>query len=532
MSTSNIHFISIAGPDSADDKKDRQRRVRSLVASRHYRQQRAENIEANLSYEQSTRVVVRNKNNQPQSKKEIQAPSAAPGPHGRTRTRSSPNAWPTVRLRQQITAEPPAVPEASGDESRHFAVSRHHMSYLGQGAKDPFVAMPTSVKTPRMDRHLNYYVNVLMRQMRPSWTFALVRKKFGCRSFVNADELQLMATCVFASTARAMRTGDLAIYSATDELGAANLRSASFDWLYFKGKTMQIINARLAVPQHAISDHTIGAICELILSETYSGNTDHIAIHALGLRQLEELRRSNDDLPHHLTYRILESYIKAATVSLTKLAVPFTLKMSKSGPLAHIEHVLPDLGSYLIRKWPQLSSNQAVVSILHDIVTTTRHTYGGLENGTRGVDEDYHDSIAYMNLYIEYRLLNWDASTAIERICRIACLLYVNTSLVRAYQPSAAIIRNLVTALREMLGSIDETDSWARCPDVLLWVLAIGAHCSRQQDGEWFFVDCLWQTATLLDLHTWEDARDLLARYLFVDEIYQETLEVIWARKS
>jgi hypothetical protein len=106
-----------------------------------------------------------------------------------------------------------------------------------------------------------------MRQMRPSWTFALVRKKFGCGSFINADELQLAATCVFASTARAMLTGDLSKYDIADEQGAANLRSASFDWLYFRGKTMQIINARLADSQDATSDHTIGAVCELIMSE-------------------------------------------------------------------------------------------------------------------------------------------------------------------------------------------------------------------------------------------------------------------------
>jgi hypothetical protein len=103
---------------------------------------------------------------------------------------------------------------------------------------------------------------------------------------------------------------------------------------------------------------------------------------------------------------------------------------------------------------------------------------------------------------------------------------------VRAYRPSAAIIRNLVNALREMLKQTDETDLWTQCPDVLFWVLVIGAHCSHQPGDEWFFVDCVWQTAMLLNLNTWEDARNLLVQYLFIDEIYQEKLEVIWSQKG
>jgi hypothetical protein len=103
--------------------------------------------------------------------------------------------------------------------------------------------------------------------MHPSWTFALVRKKFGCRSFVNADELRLNAICFYASTSRALLTGDLALHTMADELEVADMRSASFDWLYFKGKTMQIINARLSNHRDSISDNTIGAICEMILAE-------------------------------------------------------------------------------------------------------------------------------------------------------------------------------------------------------------------------------------------------------------------------
>ncbi len=108
--------------------------------------------------------------------------------------------------------------------------------------------------------------------MRPSWTFALVRKRFGCRSFVNADELFLNSLCVCASTSRALLTGDIATYTMADDFEAAETQSASFDWLYFRGKTIQIITARLSNPQDAISDPIIGAVCELIMSEVCPGS--------------------------------------------------------------------------------------------------------------------------------------------------------------------------------------------------------------------------------------------------------------------
>ncbi|KAI1178840.1 hypothetical protein F4777DRAFT_37681 [Nemania sp. FL0916] len=528
MSPGSLHFISIAGTDSADAKRDRQRRVRSYVTSRYYREQRAKGGETHHSNRRPAQIAL--ENDRSRSAEDAASSRPALNTYTHAQAHSSPEAEP-------VGAPSLTTSEAFDDKPGHLQVS-HPMNYLGQGVSDPFAAMPRDQMTPRMDKHLYYYVNVLMRQMRPSWTFALVRKKFGCGSFANADDLQLNAICVFASTARAMRTSDLSVYSVTDELGAADLRSASFDWLYFKGKTMRIINTRLTNPRDAISDHTIGAICELIMSETYIGNMDHVAIHALGLRRLVDLRRSSDDLPYPLEYRILEAYIKAATVSLTRPTIPFTLELRKAMPLAGIEHVLPDLGSALIQNWSQLSLDQTFISILYDIITTTRHIQARSENGAWCSDEDYHESIACKNLRIEYELLNWRASNTIEKACRIACLLYVNTCLIRAYRPSAAIIRNLVNALCETLknspGSEAEgTSPWTYCPDMLFWVLVIGAHCSRQQpENERFFLESVWQVATLLNLHTWNAARNLLAHYLFIDDVYQETLEMIWLQGS
>ncbi|KAI1735003.1 hypothetical protein F4680DRAFT_453398 [Xylaria scruposa] len=527
MSSGNIRFVSIAETDSAEEKKARQRNIRSHVTSQHYRQKRIRDAEKNDSQGQNAVSVHRSDEpSLPEAHEHMQQPLRP--------STQSPFAGTVSRQGQNTVALLTAYAETR-NEARYLE-SAHLNSYLGQGASDPFIGLPTGLVTSRMGKHLYYYVNILMRQMRPSWTFALVRKRFGCRSFINADELLLNSLCVCASTSKALLTGDMATYTMADDLQTAEIHSASFDWLYFRGKTMQIITTRLSNPQDAFSDYIIAAVCELIMSEAFTGNTTHMAMHISGLKRLERLRRDSTGLSYDLEFKIFESYTKAATLTQTRPTAPFTLIFGSSTTLASMDYVLPEIGSALILKWSELSCKQDFQYILHDIVICTRYTQAISESSSRYSDE-YHERIAYENLYIEYRLLNWNAEGTIEEACRIACLLYVNTSLMRSYRSSAAIIKNLVHALFQTVAAsgdvqVERNHPWGSCPDVFFWVLFIGAHCSYQQAHERFFLESVWRTAVLLHLTTWEDARSVLTRYLFIDEIYQETLEIIWLQNT
>ncbi|KAI0190493.1 hypothetical protein EV127DRAFT_511774 [Xylaria flabelliformis] len=527
MSSGSIRFVSIAETDSAEEKRARQRNIRSHVTSRHYRQKRIRDAEKNDSKRQNALSVNRNDELPPlpearghMQSLQLSAQSTVVGTVG--------------RQQQDIVALPTAYTETQ-NEARYRESARLN-SYLGQGASDPFVGLPTGLVTSRMGKHLYYYVNILMRQMRPSWTFALVRKRFGCRSFIDADELLLNSLCVCASTSKALLTGDMAIYTMADDLQAAGIQSASFDWLYFRGRTMQIITTKLSNTQDAFSDYTIGAVCELIMSEAFTGNTTHLAMHVSGLKRLEQLRRYSSELSYNLEFKILESYTKASTLTLARPTAPFALSFGSSTTLASMDQCLPEIGSALILRWPELSRKQDFLYILHDIIKSTRYTQAISESSSRYSDE-YHERIAYENLYIEHRLLSWKTEGIVEEACRIACLMYVNTSLIRSYRSSAAIIKNLVNALFQTVvasndAQVEAHNAWGSCLDIFFWVLFIGAHCSYQQAHERFFFNSVWRTAVLLQLKTWEDARTVLAQYLFIDEIYQETLEIIWLQNT
>ena len=110
-------------------------------------------------------------------------------------------------------------------------------------------------------------VNILMPIMHPSWSINLVRRKFRCKWLTHADDLALTGISAHAAIARALITGDLLRNEHDGRHQVGGLQSASFDWMYFKGRTIQIVNSRLLNTESAVADSTISAICDLILFE-------------------------------------------------------------------------------------------------------------------------------------------------------------------------------------------------------------------------------------------------------------------------
>ena len=111
-----------------------------------------------------------------------------------------------------------------------------------------------------------------MPAMHPSYTTNLNRRTFGCKSMQYADELSLSGISAFSATSRAMESGDLVRHDAAKQNSNEGFHEHVFDWLYFKGHTINLINRRLSNDGQAIDDLTIGGICDLILLEVCSEN--------------------------------------------------------------------------------------------------------------------------------------------------------------------------------------------------------------------------------------------------------------------
>jgi hypothetical protein len=107
-----------------------------------------------------------------------------------------------------------------------------------------------------------------MPQMHPSWTTSLVVRRYGCTTLILvADDLILTSLSAHAATARALMTGDLIRGDQAKISAGSGFHGAAFDWLYFKGKTIKLVNDKISDAGEAISDSMIAAISDLIMIE-------------------------------------------------------------------------------------------------------------------------------------------------------------------------------------------------------------------------------------------------------------------------
>jgi len=216
-------------------------------------------------------------------------------------------------------------------------------------------------------------------------------------------------------------------------------------------------------------------------------------------------------------------------------------------PLPDLGTILPKLGSTLINKWSQISPKEDAVQILYDLAAMTRYTEAVFGRKFPPCDDDsYHEYANYRNLSIEHRLLeyqgerfesvlpqNFSIEDSVEHCCLLVLLLYVNTSLWRGYPASSAIIHNMVRRLKEVLETVIGSEvafkaTWTAHCDLFIWVLFTGAYCSQKQSEEGFFRDALRKTAAVLGLVSWEDARELLMGFFFVERVHLNVLKEIW----
>jgi hypothetical protein len=127
MPTGSIQFVSVAGPDSADEKRARQKQVRSHVTAQHYRQKRARDAVDYDSKRETSRFDTETGKAQPVS-----------DGHG-------------VLALRTFNDSPPVLSANSGQ----YLEDLNPRSYLGQGVSDPFVALPLSLDS-RTAKHLYY----------------------------------------------------------------------------------------------------------------------------------------------------------------------------------------------------------------------------------------------------------------------------------------------------------------------------------------------------------------------------------------
>lgn len=336
----------------------------------------------------------------------------------------------------------------------------------------------------------------------------------------------------YSATSRAMASGDLVRAGIGNDRGSG-FHESTVEWLYFKNRTIKLINNNLTKWRLSVVEETIRGITGLILIEAFTGSLGEATAHMRGLQRLVALQYKDSPMPYATAEQITRAAVKLANLSRSKPVVPFTITFDFPLPLPNISHMLPALGTQIISKWPDIASNQDLLPIFYDIAIMTRYTeamYDWIYPYSE--DDSYFEFIEFRNLFIEHSLLSYESADQIHECVRLASVLFVSTALSRAYPNESAIIHNNVDALKSCL-EVQELDgeelvsTWIGNEDILFWVLFIGTHCSYGQAEEQFFVAALKEVASINSLDSFEDTKALLSSFFFVDRVHLETLNII-----
>ncbi|KAH7385616.1 hypothetical protein BKA66DRAFT_461635 [Pyrenochaeta sp. MPI-SDFR-AT-0127] len=546
-----IQFINSTGDTTPASRKAHKKLAKSHITARRHFEQRQRDVEEHEQQQAQNNISVwfskcsspsttnarSQQSDTPQSASSVPAQEHPPEP-----TREA--------IRDKSTGDNDLRLESQGG---HLIQIPFQFPFLRMvtSVADPFKLLPGNL-TPRMRPHIYYYINILMPALHPAYTTNLVRKTFGCSGlFAQADELTVNYTSAFAATSRAAANGNLSLsklHGLTDAEENPGFHEGVYDWLFFKGRTIKLLNEKLDKGMQAedeiLTDSVVHAICNLVLMELFTGNVYEAQCHMIGVRHIAAIwhQRKEKPMSYKTAATVIACIVKLATLTLSTPATPFYLSFHAPlpFPLPSISHILPSLGNMLIIKWPVLLTSPLTLEtdfrpILHDLAQMTRYTEAVFSWNFPYVDDDsYMEYVNFHNLEIEHRMLSVRFEGEIEQAVRLSCILYLNTVLVRGYPVDSAIIQNVLRALVKLLGILLDTcgkrheylvSLWAGFEDVLLWVLFIGVYCSHARKDRDTFRAAFLLTANQLGLATIMQAKDLLSGFFFVNRVHAQKLE-------
>ena len=175
---------------------------------------------------------------------------------------------------------------------------------------------------------------------------------------------------------------------------------------------------------------------------------------------------------------------------------------------------------------------------IFDLVQLTWYAECIKTSGHHVFDEQTEDYFNGEVLYVEYTLHNdrymqngevkGDAS--IEGCVRLACLLFHNTTIWEFYPANAGIFPKPLVALRMALETAIPSGYFHLCPDVLIWILVMGAcSCNSLMAHERsYFVMELAHVIRAHGIHSWQELRVLLMDFFYLDRTHLVPLRGLW----
>jgi hypothetical protein len=229
-------------------------------------------------------------------------------------------------------------------------------------------------------------------------------------------------------------------------------------------------------------------------------------------------------------------------VTLTKPFFPFIISAGDI-PDSHTTPILPKLGTRLLsleRSHPHLLHPE-IISCIKDLLDLVRFAERCRSIPGQVFEESTSEPEFYDNrtLYVEYRLLSFpydyenvktiQNSNPLQECIRLALLLFINSALWHSWPPSSAIVRSPLTALHRALETTNVMFLWQLNPDVLMWILFIGANASLGQIERPWFVEMLGSGKAMFGLgNEWSEVERRLHCCFYLEPVYGVAFQGIW----
>ena len=188
--------------------------------------------------------------------------------------------------------------------------------------------------------------------------------------------------------------------------------------------------------------------------------------------------------------------------------------------------------------------DERLIETMHALVELVLYTeiVKGQDKSSAGYDEDFDEQLDdYFNnevLYVEHTLnserytVTGEAKSdnTMEGCVRLACLLFHNSAIWQFYPYMTPIFARPVVTLRFAVQSTIASGCYSLCKDLLAWILFTGVFASGAslpQERE-FFVRQLAAVVRSLHVQSWQELREVLMGFFYVDRTYLALLPTLW----
>ncbi|KAJ0417358.1 hypothetical protein BJY00DRAFT_208196 [Aspergillus carlsbadensis] len=451
---------------------------------------------------------------------------------------------------EQVSAAEALVPR--NVQAIQRARMREHMSpksQVGQGFVDPFstTAVPMNDFMNSFFQHLrNFTIHRSYPLDTPRMTIWWWQKA------LSQPAIQLALLVSAASHQTAMNT----IHNAPSQ----HLQRSIGELLRLRGDTITTLNGLLAGPD-AVGESTILIVAALRAIESISANVEGATAHTRGLNVLIQLYGGLDRLDHMTLSKIYHGEIMYAAITDTVPSLPL-IPTWRSEILqeANVLHSTSDLVAHLHDK-PDIAARLSILGASF----FQAHWYAGLEESMK----TFLCASQRLIQYYEVATLRWSivmptdndlfvllehqlASTRypplhpraldepsagsylLHEPLRLALLIYLNARI--WHFQAFPVIGAITTSLQRSLLATGITAATViehikvSAPDVLFWIVFLGAMAAQGHEGDGWFVEQTRELARYLGLRDWEAARDVLAGFFYTDQPGEPGGEELWKR--